>query len=229
MHLKAHFTPFLLCFPHDKYINKTFRAPISTAIVPRFPVRSAKREKSGGDGGCSGGGGNGREKSYRNRGLETISEFLSWRDRGSTERKRTINESFRGPIDHLTRTPFVAPPRPPSLLSPRLFFAPRPESRASARSNCTRVFARGATLQQSVFPLVRTASANVFATKSENAGYARRATPYLLFGFFWRAEPVVSARARARLMHALIGARTIEPINTVPDRRCYLYRVIKTR
>lgn len=84
--------------------------------------------------------GKGRE-SYRNRGLETVWEFPSWRDRGSTERKRAINESFRGPIDHLTHTARFPPKPSPQLLLPR----------RSIRAIILRVWA-GKSLARSDFP-----------------------------------------------------------------------------
>lgn len=106
------------------------------------------------------------EKYYRNRRLETISpEFpIVTRQGKYGTRKRTINESFRGPtdqsIDHLTRIL-------PSFLSPRLFAA---QDQKVALSNCTLCFP--ARLRQSVFRL-STHSQQMFLSRNRKMQVTR--------------------------------------------------------
>lgn len=144
----------------------------SVSLQKEYSVKNAGRPK------CS-------EKSYRNRRLETISrEFSPWRDRGSGERKRTINESFRGRTDRPTDRSFNSSPAAVSIST----IIRRVELESRALSNCTLRFPARRRSRRGVFRSFRVS--NCFCCKIGKRSITRAwpALLYLLFGFLSKMQ-----------------------------------------
>lgn len=151
------------------------------------------------------------EKYYRNRRLETISpEFpIVTRQGKYGTRKRTINESFRGPtdqsIDHLTRIL-------PSFLSPRLFAAYR--TRKSRFQIALSVFPHGSDRACSACP--HTVS-KCFYPEIGKCRLRAHCSHTPVFALWFSPKSVAELR--------VCNVRTIDPINTTKFSRRYLYIV----